>query len=79
MNRSRRSHAVPGTAAIFLMVIGLACTMPAFFLSGIGALMAWADYADRGCPYGVQCEDAVDVMWIAGLVSLTCVTIALRV
>ncbi|WP_259663898.1 hypothetical protein [Rhizobium bangladeshense] len=40
--------------------------------------MAWADYADRGYPYGVQCEDAVDVMWIAGLVSLTSVTIALR-
>ncbi|WP_064692039.1 hypothetical protein [Rhizobium aegyptiacum] len=75
MNTSRPSHAVPGTAAIFLMVIVLACALPVFFLSGIGGLIAWADYADRGCPHAVQCEDAVDVMWIAVLLSFTCVTL----
>ncbi|MBX5009529.1 hypothetical protein [Rhizobium lentis] len=45
----------------------------AFFLSGFIGLVAWCDSADRGCPDAVQCGDAVGVMWIAGLISLTCV------
>ncbi|MBX4874288.1 hypothetical protein HJA87_04155 [Rhizobium bangladeshense] len=57
------------------MAIILACAAPLFFLSGFIGFVAWSDYADRGCPDAVQCGDAVGVMWIAGLLSLTCLAL----
>lgn len=58
-----------------MMAIVLACAAPLFFLSGFIGFAAWSDYSNRGCPDAVQCGDAVGVMWIAGLVCLTCVTL----
>ena len=72
MNR-QRLYSAARTAAVVVAVLVLACGTATFFFFGFIGFAAWSDYSFRGCPYAVQCEDSVDVMWIAGLISLACI------
>lgn len=72
MNR-QRLYAAARTGAVVVAVLVLACGTAMFFFFGFIGFAAWSDYSFRGCPYAVQCEDSVDVMWIAGLISLACI------
>lgn len=66
-----QTNAVRTGAAIVVLVCGTLM----FLFFGLFGVVAWSDYSDRGCPGSVQCEDAVAVMWIAGLVSLASVAL----
>ncbi|PDS77899.1 hypothetical protein CO667_14615 [Rhizobium sp. L43] len=70
MHQGNRRYAAAKTGAIVMAVLVSVCATLLFSFFG---LAAWADYSSRGCPDANQCEDAVTVMWLGGLVSFACV------